>query len=105
VTSILYYLAGAEIFDGLTWLRFSYFNSAAIYTSNFGVLDKDLGIMTKDANVKYMAITKNTYYLDKMKYTMKDFLSLKDFSLFDNVGGPGFGAIIENNYRTFTSNL
>ncbi len=105
VTSILYYLAGAEIFDGLTWLKFAYYNSAAIYTSNFGVLHEDLGIMIKDANVKSMAIAKNTYYLDKMRYTMKDFLRLKDFSLFDNVGGLGFGAVIEKNFRTFTSNL
>lgn len=105
VTSILYFLAGAEIFDGLTWLKFAYFNSSAIYTSNYGVLHEDLGIMTKDAKVKSMVIAKNTYFLDKMKYTMKDFLMLNDFNLFDNVGGPGFGIIIEKNFRTFTSNL
>ncbi|MEO8398273.1 MAG: hypothetical protein ABI550_00515 [Ignavibacteriaceae bacterium] len=105
VTSILYFLAGGEIFDGLTWLKYSYFNNAAIYTSNFGVLNSELGINIRDGHVKSIAITKNTYYLQKMKYTMKDFIKHDNFDLFDNLGGKGFGKIIENSYRTFESNL
>jgi hypothetical protein len=105
VTSILYFLAGAEIFDGLTWLKYSYMNNSAIYTSNFGVLDPELGINVRDGQVKMAAITKNTYYLDKMKYTMRDFLIKQDFSLFDKLGGPGFGDIIKNCYTRFESNL
>lgn len=105
ITSILYFLAGAEIFDGLTWLKYSYFTNAAIYTSNFGVLNAELGINVRDEQVKSIAISKNTYYLEKMKYTMKDFLKHKNFELFDNLAGKGFGKIIERSYRTFESNL
>lgn len=105
VTSILYFLAGAEIFDGLTWLKYSYFNNAAIYTSNFGVLNSELGINIRDGQIKSIAISKNTYYLEKMKYTMKDFLKYKNFKLFDNLASKGFGDIIEKSYRTFESNL
>lgn len=105
VTSILYFLAGAEIFDGLTWLKYSYLGNSAIYTSNFGVLNPELGINVRDGQVKMSAITKNTYYLDKMKYTMRDFLKDKDFNLFDELGGKGFGDILKNCYRTFESNL
>lgn len=105
VTSILYFLAGAEIFDGLTWLKYSYFNNSAIYIANFGVLNSELGINIRDQQVKSMAITKNTYYLEKMKYTMKDFVKYRDFNLFDKLAGKGFGEAIENSYRTFESNL
>jgi hypothetical protein len=105
LTSILYFLAGGEIFDGLTWLKYSYFNNAAIYISNFGVLNSELGINVKDSQVKSMAIVKNTYYLEKMKNTMKDFINYHDFGLFDNLAGEGFGKIIEKSYRTFQSNL
>lgn len=105
ITSILYFLAGGEIFDGLTWLKYSYFNNAAIYISNFGVLNLELGINIKDSQVKSMAIAKNTYYLEKMKYTMKDFIKYGDFSLFDNLAEKGFGKVLENSYRTFESNL
>jgi hypothetical protein len=105
VTSILYFLAGAEIFDGLTWLKYSYYNSSAIYTSNYGVLNPELGINTIDSRIKSFTISKNTYYLDKMKYTMKDFLQDKNFKIFDDLGGVGFGDIIERSFRTFESNL
>lgn len=105
ITSILYFLAGAEIFDGLTWLKYSYYNNAAIYTSNFGILNSELGINVRDGQVKSLAIAKNAYYLEKMKYTMKDFLKFKDFKVFDQLGGIGFGDIIEKSYRTFESNL
>jgi hypothetical protein len=105
VTSILYFLVGAEIFDGLTWLKYSYYNNSAIYMSNYGVLNTELGINTRDGKVRSIAITKNTYYLDKMKYIMKDFLKSHEFKLFDELGGSGFGYIIEKSYRTFESNL
>ena len=105
VTTILYFLAGGEIFDGLTWLKYSYFNNAAIYTSNFAVLNSELGINTRDGQVRSIAISKNTYYLEKMKYTMRDFLKHEDFRLFDNLAGKGFGEIIKGSYLTFESNL
>lgn len=103
ITSILYFFAGAEIFDGLTWLKYSYFNNAAIYRSNFGVLSTDLGISFKDSEVKSMTITKNAYYLQKMKYIMKDFITHKDFKMFDEIGGDGFGDILERSFKTFQS--
>ncbi len=104
ITSILYFLAGAEIFDGLTWLKYSYYNNAAIYNSNFGVLNSELGINVKDSKVKSLAITKNIYYLEKMKYAMKDYIMHKDFNVFDEIGGTGFGEIIERSFKKFTSN-
>jgi hypothetical protein len=37
LTSVLYFLSGAEIFDGLTWLRFGYADGSACYRANYGV--------------------------------------------------------------------
>jgi len=104
ITSILYFLAGAEIFDGLTWLKYSYFNNAAIYNSNFGVLNSELGINVSDSRVKSLAITKNIYYLEQIKYVMKDYVKDKNFKVFDEIGGVGFGDIIKRSFKKFTSN-
>src|SRR5579872_354807 len=34
----LYFISGAEIFDGLTWLRFGYHEGQTIYSQNFGAV-------------------------------------------------------------------
>jgi len=104
VTSILYFLAGAEIFDGLTWLKYSYYEGTAIYQSNYGAISKDLGINIRDARVKVESIVNNIYYLDKMKYIMKDFIKSEDFQEFDELGS-GIGDFIKKAYKKFTSNL
>ncbi|HZY37082.1 MAG TPA: hypothetical protein VFE53_10555 [Mucilaginibacter sp.] len=104
VTSILYFLAGAEIFDGLTWLKYAYYQGAAIYQSNYGALNNDLGINIRDARVKSESIVKNIYYLDKMKYIMKNFVNTQDFKEFDELG-EGMGDFFKKAYKKFTSNL
>jgi len=104
ITSILYFLAGAEIFDGLTWLKYSYYRGMAIYQSNNGALDEELGIHVKDAQVRSKSIVNNIYFLDKMKYIMKDFVVKKDFTLFNKLNST-LGKYLEINYQTFESNI
>ncbi|QEE49116.1 hypothetical protein FUA48_05830 [Flavobacterium alkalisoli] len=106
ITSILYFLAGAEVFDGLTWLKYSYYNNSAIYTSNYGVIGGGgLGIATRDESLKTRSISRNTYYLEMLKYSMKAFVKDHNFNIFDDIGGKGFGELIEKSYTTFKSNL
>ena len=38
VTTPLYFLAGADIFDGLTWLRFAFHEGHTLYKQNYGAL-------------------------------------------------------------------
>jgi hypothetical protein len=45
ITTPMYFLAGADIFDGLTWLRFAFHNGYTMYKHNFGALQ--LGIKEK----------------------------------------------------------
>ena len=47
VTTPMYFLAGADIFDGLTWLRFAFHGGYTVYKHNYGALK--FGVATKDA--------------------------------------------------------
>ncbi len=104
LTSILYFLAGAEVFDGLTWLKYSYHAGSAIYHSNYGVLDGDLGIHVKDFQVRSKSIVNNIYYLDRMKYLMKDFVVSNNFDLFNDLFN-GLGDALLKSYKTFETHL
>ena len=68
VCTPLYFLAGADIFDGLSWLRFSYSNDLAVYHRNhipllFGIAEQDeLSLArTYDANLHYLSKMKGRF--------------------------------------------
>lgn len=104
ITTILYFLAGAEIFDGLTWLKYSYFNGVAMYTNNLCALNKDIEIDTRDSQVRATSIINNIHYLSRLKNTLINFVnSGQDFDLFDELGYQGLGEIIRNNYTIFAN--
>lgn len=106
ITVILYFLAGAEIFDGLTWLKYSYFNGVAMYTNNLCALDKNIEINTIDSQVKATSIVNNIHYLSRLKNILINFTqSDSDFKLFDDLGFEGLGKIIEKNFLIFENRL
>jgi len=80
VTTILYFLSGAEIFDGLTWLRYVYLNGVAVYPHNYGSLK--IGIHQRDDFVRSKAWVENINYLQDLTYQMKNYLLDRDFSKF-----------------------
>lgn len=71
----LYYVAGAEIFDGLTWIRYAFDNGRCIYTHNLGVLK--YGISERDDAVKSRAMADNCYYLRDLQRRLRDFEATK----------------------------
>jgi len=77
----LYFLAGAEIFDGLTWLRYAYADGMCVYTHNAGALR--LGIHVKDSLVKTRTLANNIYFLQELQQKLRDFQATKDFSKLD----------------------
>lgn len=79
LTSVLYFLAGAEIFDGLTWLRYSYWDGKAIYYQNFAA---NVGINLLDSRIKAKSLYDNIYFLEQLKSQMIAFIPDKDFSKF-----------------------
>jgi hypothetical protein len=81
LVSVLYFLAGAEIFDGLTWLRYGYTNGLACYLNNYGV--RRLGIKKTDDDVKIKTIEDNLKSLLDLTRQMRKFLLDRDFSVFE----------------------
>ncbi|MGO9022292.1 MAG: hypothetical protein ACLQVJ_28475 [Syntrophobacteraceae bacterium] len=82
LASCLYFLAGAEIFDGLTWIRYSYQYGLAIYRQNYGILS--VGIREKEDSVRAKAIVDNIYAIRKLQFSMKDFLPNENFQKFSD---------------------
>jgi len=82
ISSILYFLAGADIFDGLTWLRFAYSKKTGLptYKHNFGALV--LGIGHPDENVDLSMWNQNYYYLTDLQLQMRRYLQINDFGVF-----------------------
>jgi hypothetical protein len=80
VTTPMYFLAGADIFDGLTWLRFAYREGNTIYKHNYGALN--LGIRQKSYMVDVRCWYDNYAYLREMELEMRRFLNNSDFRIF-----------------------
>lgn len=78
VSVCLYFLAGAEIFDGLTWLRYAYIDGMCVYTHNAGALKH--GIHVKDGLVKTRILANNLYFLQALRQSLLDFLTTRDYS-------------------------
>ncbi len=80
VTTPMYFLAGADVFDGLTWLRFAYREGYTIYKHNYGALK--LGIREKSYMVDARCWFDNYAYLGEMELEMRRFLKNYDFRSF-----------------------
>ncbi len=97
ITSSLYFLAGAEIFDGLTWLRYAYRDGKTIYQSNYGALE---GLKIIDTQVKATVLRDNVYYLENLELQMKSFLLERDFQKFNQNA-----RLLEQSYDALCSKL
>ena len=76
----LYLLAGAEIFDGLTWLRYGYDEGAALYRHN--VAARRIGIDRRDDFIKLKVMQDNLGHLTDLRNTIRRFLNDRDFAKF-----------------------
>lgn len=80
ITTPMYFVAGADIFDGLTWLRFAFKDGYTMYKHNFGALA--LGVDTKAHMVDARCWFNNYYYMKEMQLQMRRFLKDHDFACF-----------------------
>jgi hypothetical protein len=85
LTSVLYFLAGAEIFDGLTWLRFGYQEGRTIYSQNYGVLRDSEGLRRGTDERHYDMWRNNYYYLEKLRTQMINYERTKDLAHFGSL--------------------
>lgn len=84
VTTPMYFLAGADIFDGLTWLRFAFHEGNTLYKHNYGALK--FGVATKAHVIDGRCWNDNYYYMKKMELEMRRYLNVNDFSVFSYHG-------------------
>ena len=75
-------MAGADIFDGLTWLRYAFCDGYTLYKHNYGATN--LGISLEDFRVNGMTWNDNYRYLFKMKEDMRKYLLKGTFAEFRN---------------------
>ncbi len=80
ITTPLYFLAGADIFDGLTWLRYGYHKGNTIYRQNFGALE--LGTTVNADLVNLRCWSSNYHYMKELELEMRRFLKDRDFGVF-----------------------
>lgn len=80
ISTPLYYFAGADIFDGLTWLRYAFADGATLYKHNYGA--QRLGISFEDFRVNGKVWNDNYYYLFQLRDDMRRFLLENDFEQF-----------------------
>ena len=80
ISTPLYFLSGADIFDGLTWLRYAYRKGLTIYRHNYSTLDLSLSTKVHLADGKCWF--ENYYYLQSLRDEMCRFLLHGDFECF-----------------------
>jgi hypothetical protein len=94
LTSVLYLISGAEIFDGLTWLRFGYHDGRTMYHQNYAAIHDADGIRRKKTDQFYEMWKNNYYYLEKLRTQMINYIRTGDFNQF----GP-ISNVIEDAHR------
>jgi hypothetical protein len=76
----LFFISGAEIFDGLTWLRYGYEATGAMYRGNFAI--RNIDIKRNDEFVRMKTIQDNLGFLSRLSDDLKIFVNDKDFRVF-----------------------
>lgn len=83
IVSPLYFCAGAEIFDGVSWLRYGYYNDTSLpkdaYTS------VELGIQIPWRRAQAMRLAKNISYLETLSIRLRRFVDgeCRNFKVFE----------------------
>lgn len=75
LTSVMYFLAGAEIFDGLSWLRFGFHEGRTHYVQNIDAIKRRFH--GKDYLNQRATLVENIIYMSSLQAEMRAFL--KDF--------------------------
>lgn len=79
ITTPMYFLAGADIFDGLTWLRFAYYDGRTLYKQNYGAT---VGLSIKAHVLDGICWNHNYRYLQELQLEMRRFLNAFDYNAF-----------------------
>ena len=80
----LYFFVGAEIFDGVSWLRYAYHKGMAIYRDCHSVIE--LSIENSLDRARQMTLTKNLIFLEDLATRLREFVDkgAESFGMFDS---------------------
>lgn len=78
----LYFLSGADIFDGLSWLKFNFTEDAAMYVDSYGV--KKNNIFDPVEFYSTRAIYDNISFIRKLTQDLRQFVTTNDFDIFNS---------------------
>ena len=98
LTTPLYFLAGADIFDGLAWLRYGFSGGRTVYRQNFETVELDLNQRADGGRLAMWY--KNYLTLMRLQDEMKRFLNGHNFASF----GPN-AEILEKAWATLEESL
>jgi len=87
LSTVLYFLSGAEIFDGLTWLRFGFHGGQTIYRQNYGAIRGENGILKNARELSHAMWKDNYYYLEALRDQMCNYARTKDCKSFEHISG------------------
>lgn len=76
----LMFLAGAEIFDGLGWIRYGFDDAGALYRQNFATLS--IGIDRRDDFIRLRTLQSNLEYMRDLTNRLVRFAGSGDFANF-----------------------
>jgi hypothetical protein len=85
LSTALYFVAGAEIFDGLTWLRFGYHKGQTVYAQNFGATNINNGLLQDFRELASTMWKENYYYLERLRDQMIGFARTGKWTAFKHV--------------------
>jgi len=99
ISTPLYFLAGADIFDGLTWLRYAYVDDQAVYGRNASALNH--GIHMNDQGIDARIWADNYQRIEDLQLKMKRFLKEKDYNVF----GARLGQFFDESIKSLAAEL
>ncbi len=80
VVSPMYFMAGADIFDGLDWIRFSFLDDVPVHHKSRIALQ--YGVHTEDTHGEAMGYADNIIFLSTLANRMNQYLKDEDVSVF-----------------------
>lgn len=103
ILTTLYFFAGAEIFDGLSWLKYAYKNGIAIKRDSYSVIDDRYGVKVNHEFNHNVINSDNVQYMQRLTYSLQQWVDLdgNDFDMFDEY----VREYIKEAYKTIRTSL
>jgi len=85
VMTPLFFFVGAEIFDGISWLRYAYRNGVAVNRKCYSILKPEIGITTSHQLNEALVGFENLRFLDNLTTCLQQWVDFEgnSFDMFD----------------------